>query len=148
MIVFAAYLVLLVYLLLFSGGFGRQESLQEGTGYNLVPFREICRYVKYWRQIGTGSVILNVIGNVIGFVPFGMLVPALFPVFRKAWRVILLGLFVSVTVETLQLLFHVGIFDVDDLILNTLGTAAGYGISVLLRRLAKGRNGGRKPDEK
>ena len=36
--------------------------------------------------------------------------------------------FISLTIEVIQLLTKVGCFDVDDMILNTLGAALGYGI--------------------
>jgi len=45
---------------------------------------------------------------------------------RKFWNVALLSLEFSLTVELLQLLFKVGIFDVDDIIMNTIGGMIGY----------------------
>ena len=45
---------------------------------------------------------------------------------RRPLTVILLGFCVSLAVETIQLAAKVGIFDVDDLMLNTLGAAVGY----------------------
>lgn len=39
--------------------------------YNLVPFREIRRYLKYRGTIGSWRVFLNLAGNVVGFMPFG-----------------------------------------------------------------------------
>ena len=40
----------------------------------------------------------------------------------------------SLTVEILQLILRVGSFDVDDLLLNTLGGALGYVLLTLLEK--------------
>ena len=69
---------------------------------------------------------MNVGGNVLGFMPFGFLLPVLSSRMRRGATVILLGLAVSLIVESIQLVTKVGIFDVDDLLLNTIGTALGY----------------------
>jgi glycopeptide antibiotics resistance protein len=45
---------------------------------------------------------------------------------RKAWKVALLSFEISVLIEVSQLIFQVGCFDVDDMILNTLGGLLGY----------------------
>jgi len=43
-----------------------RSELNTVSGYNLVPFTEIFRY-----EIGSASFYLNVIGNIIIFIPFG-----------------------------------------------------------------------------
>ena len=53
---------------------------------------------------------------------------------RKAWKVGVLGLEISALVEFSQLIFRVGCFDVDDMILNTFGALAGYGCFWLSRK--------------
>ena len=45
---------------------------------------------------------------------------------RSGFFIILSGFGLSLVVETIQLITKVGCFDVDDLILNTLGAALGY----------------------
>ena len=45
---------------------------------------------------------------------------------RSGFFIILSGFGISLLVETIQLITKVGCFDVDDLILNTLGAALGY----------------------
>ena len=63
--------------------------------------------------------------NILLFVPFGYLLPSLFPS-KRWWQVILLGLVFSLTIELLQLITRLGYADVDDLINNTLGAAIGF----------------------
>ena len=65
-------------------------------------------------------------GNVIGFIPFGMILPVIWPKTGKVLRILLLSFEFSLCVETIQLVWKVGSFDVDDLILNTLGGVIGY----------------------
>lgn len=123
---FAAYVMLLMYLLFFSEGYGR--GIQEGRSYryNLIPFVEIRRFWIYREQLGGFALFTNIVGNVLGFVPFGFILPVILPRFRNGFLIILSGFSVSLTVEIIQLISRVGCFDVDDLILNTLGAAAGY----------------------
>ncbi|MCD7885500.1 MAG: VanZ family protein [Lachnospiraceae bacterium] len=121
---FLLYMAGLVYFLFLSEDFGHG-----GTGeysYNIVPFREILRYIRYREVLGTRAVLINLLGNVIGFLPFGALVPLMVRGARRAWRMTLLSLEVSALVEFSQLIFQVGCFDVDDMILNTLGGLLGY----------------------
>lgn len=67
----------------------------------------------------------GIILNILLFVPFGYLLPSLFPRLRW-WQVILLGFACSLCIELLQLITKLGYADVDDLINNTLGAAIGF----------------------
>ncbi len=121
---FLLYMAGLIYFLFLSenaghGGAGEYD-------YNIQPFREIIRYIRYREILGTRAVLMNLVGNIIGFMPFGALVPLMWRSARKAWRTALLSLEISALVEISQLIFHVGCFDVDDMILNTLGGLLGY----------------------
>ena len=63
----------------------------------------------------------------VGFLPFGFIVPVMHKKMESFWKVSLLGFMFSLCVETIQLITKVGCFDVDDLMLNTLGAMIGYG---------------------
>lgn len=130
---FGIYVAGLVYFLFFAESYGRG---MESAAYscNFRPFREIRRYLIYWEVLGRRTVFLNLAGNIIGFIPFGALLPLMAKGVRKAWRVTLLGFEVSAVIEVSQLIFRVGCFDVDDMILNTLGALAGYLIYVASSR--------------
>ena len=67
----------------------------------------------------------NLLGNLLGFVPFGFLFPLLLPWFRNFFKILFAGFLLSLFYESAQLLFGLGISDVDDLILNTAGTIIG-----------------------
>jgi glycopeptide antibiotics resistance protein len=129
---FILYLFFLFYFLFFSEKMGRLTG--EQYRYNLVPFREIRRFIKYREIVGWKAFFVNIIGNIIAFVPFGMLVPRLSGRMKHWYLVTLLALEFSFAVEVVQLVLKLGCFDVDDLILNTVGGLIGYLIYVCMRR--------------
>ena len=77
--------------------------------------------------------IRSIILNILLFIPFGYLLPSLFPQLRW-WQVIIFGFCSSLLIEVLQLITRLGYADVDDLINNTLGAAIGW---LLYRRILK-----------
>lgn len=123
-VLFLIYLAGLCYFLFFAENYGRVIG-QENYRYNLVPFREIERFWTYRRELGIHS-IYNLAGNVLGFVPAGFFIPVLWEPKRGFLFTVCLTFQMSLLVEILQLVFRVGSFDVDDLILNTLGGMLGY----------------------
>ncbi len=71
-------------------------------------------------------IFQNTLGNIVCFMPLGFLVPVLLPVTNRLRRIVLVGLALSFIFETIQLFGFFGNFDVDDMILNTAGTALGF----------------------
>lgn len=92
---------------------------------NFVPFKTIYFYM-YLADINLNIRIENLVGNIIGFVPFGFILPLLSKGFQKLSTVTITTFILSLTFEIIQLVFEFGSFDVDDLILNTLGGIFGY----------------------
>ncbi|HIR76095.1 MAG TPA: VanZ family protein [Candidatus Choladousia intestinipullorum] len=130
---FMVYMVLLIYFLFFSEEYGRGAA-EMVYDYNISPFREIRRFLTYRDILGFRAVFLNLAGNIIGFMPFGALLPVMAKSARKGWKVTLLSFEVSALIEISQLFFRVGCFDVDDIILNTLGGLLGYAVFWLCSR--------------
>lgn len=92
---------------------------------NLIPFHEITAYMEQ----ATLHSFVNFIGNILIFMPFGMLLPLLLRGMSNPWsKVLLLSFTFSLGLETAQLILAIGTFDVDDLILNTAGGLLGYGV--------------------
>lgn len=137
-VIFIAYIAILTYFLFFSERYGRDTGLSNYR-YNLTLFKELSRFITYRKQLGLESFIVNIFGNILAFTPFGILLPVVSPDNRKFINVGLLTLQFSFTIELLQLIFKVGIFDVDDLFMNTLGGILGYlifkGFYVLGKRI-------------
>ena len=130
---FICYMILLVYFLFFSEEYGRNEPYTTYQ-YNLELFREIKRYLMYREQIGMVYFAINLLGNVVVFMPFGFLVPILGRKKRKFWFTALLGFELSLSVECIQLVTKTGCFDVDDIFLNTIGGMLGYLVYALMQR--------------
>ena len=72
----------------FSENYGRTDTEREYR-YNLVLFREIKRYLVYYEQLGIGNVILNLLGNIVAFMPYGFLLPMVNKACKNGWRIFL-----------------------------------------------------------
>ncbi|MDC7291157.1 VanZ family protein [Blautia schinkii] len=125
-VLFVIYVLLLMYFLFFSEEYGRVAEAERAYRYNLVPFVEIRRFWIYREQLGIFALFTNIFGNVLGFIPFGFILPIINRHMRSGFLIVLSGFGLSLTVEVIQLVTKVGCFDVDDLILNTLGALVGY----------------------
>lgn len=124
-VLFISYLVLLVYFLFFAESMGRTQT-QDDYSYNLELFKEIKRFYVYRHQIGLGAFVLNVFGNVAAFIPCGFFLPIISRRSKKWYNTVLISFLFSLMVELIQLVSKVGSFDVDDLLLNTLGGVIGF----------------------
>ena len=100
--------------------------MDSGYRYNLEPFKEIKRFWSNRNALGWRSVITNLAGNIIAFVPFGFFLPMLCRLGRNIISCILLSGLFSLAVESVQLFTKVGAFDVDDIMLNAVGGLVGY----------------------
>jgi len=64
--------------------------------------------------------------NILLFVPFGYLLPMLWKRADRWWKVVLCGFVLSLGIELTQLVTHLGMFDLDDLMNNSLGAFLGW----------------------
>lgn len=114
---------------------------------SLIPFKTIMQFIPILLKNGlmtnSGNLHLNagainIIGNVVVFIPVGILIPLISVKFRRFKSTVILGFTTSLTIEILQFLFAEGRrMDVDDLILNTLGVAIGWGIFKTIKSLIR-----------
>ncbi len=128
-ILFVLYVAFIIYFLIFSDWYGRTGEMQEYR-YNLVLFQEIKRFWEYRHQVGFFAMFTNLFGNVIIFMPFGFFMP-MASKYRSFLATTFSSFGLSLCVETFQLVTKVGSFDVDDLLLNTIGGVAGYLVFVI-----------------
>lgn len=123
---------------------------QHGEQHNFIPFKLLLDTV----MSGQGEAFLiQVMGNVLLFVPLGIFVLVLYPMMKRR-NVIMLGLLMSIGIESTQAIIGLFIgynyrsFDVDDLWLNTLGTAFGVLIiSGFLKRIRAANQKNRNTDD-
>lgn len=134
-VLFILYLVFIVYFLIFAEVYGRSGIMEE-YHYNLVLFKEINRFIQYRHELGAFAVFANLFGNILIFVPFGFLLPMgskKRSFLTTTWN----SFFMSLCVEIFQLMTKVGSFDVDDLLLNTLGGVLGYILFVICNAMRR-----------
>ena len=98
---------------------------------NLVPAVHLMDYPR------RSEALLNLIGNTAMFLPLGIVWPGVFPKLDRHWKVLAAGAGFSLCIELMQLPFFDRVSDIDDLLLNTLGFAAGYGIWLLCRFIGR-----------
>ena len=80
--------------------------------------------------------------NLIMFMPVGLSLPFVFygKTGRRIMWTIFVGLLFSVLIELVQMVFSIGYADIDDVIINTLGTAVGclsYPLSLLFLKIKR-----------
>ena len=123
--IFIAYFIMLLYFTIFSESLGRTLG-SEQPRYNLVFFTEIKRFWNYREQLGLWACFMNIFGNIIAFMPVGYLLPAICEGRKSFVDAVCAGFVTSLLIECTQYVFRVGSFDVDDILLNTLGAALGF----------------------
>ena len=113
------YTIFLLYLMFL--GFGREQH--EANIVRLLPFVSTILFVQ--NTTSWESIIINLFGNIIMFIPFGFLgwLNAKYFSFKK---LIVDFLSALIIVEALQYLTRLGVFDIDDLALNSLDVWIGF----------------------
>lgn len=109
-------------------------EMNSSSGFNIIPFQEIFRY-----DVGSRLFIFNVVGNIMAFVLFGLII-SFYIKPKSVLPPFIISLLVSATVEFVQL--NIGrSFDVDDIILNVTGGIIGFllyiGLSAIQKHLPK-----------
>ncbi|HEV7331017.1 MAG TPA: VanZ family protein [Flavisolibacter sp.] len=143
---FLAYLAALVRIVLFKGLFffrivptssyyKRHHSNSTYSGYNLVPFRTIKLFLS--DSASASAAFFNLAGNILLFVPFGLLLPLIIRSTATFSRTVLATILLSVFFEVYQYIARIGKADIDDIILNTVGGATGYALYLMVRRVVR-----------
>lgn len=113
---------------------GDWHSIHGGL-INLIPFRSIIRYLTEFDSYNLDIVLMNTLGNVIIFIPFGFLLPLLFKQINNVKMASKIFIKFILLIESLQLLTFTGVFDIDDIILNMLGALIGYGSFIRMKHI-------------
>ena len=134
-VLFLWYVGVLIYFLFLAEWYGRTEVWDEYR-YNLELFREIKRFIIYREQLGAFAVFANLAGNILIFVPYGFFI-SMASRSRGFFKTLFFSMGLSLCVETVQLFTRVGSFDVDDILLNTIGGVAGYIIFLICNEIRR-----------
>jgi glycopeptide antibiotics resistance protein len=98
---------------------------------NYVPFKTILPYLLGENGFLIGA--LNIGGNIAFLIPIGFLLPFVFT--RIDWkRSLVVALLSGMSIELTQVFLHIGIFDIDDVILNGLGVMVGFWMYLLFQK--------------
>ena len=130
----AGLLVLTVgppYRQIYGGPGGTVSRIRRGEGINLVPFRSINGYFEHYIR---GYFEVNFVGNILMFMPWGFGLVLLWKRQQRFFSIILCALGLTIFIETVQLFIGRSV-DVDDIILNFLGSCLGAAFYFLLRKL-------------
>lgn len=134
---FRSYRVLLFFFILvvsYITVFQRDSNVR--TGIMLIPF---WSYKKALHGIQTGSYkyLREIVLNILLFMPMGVLTVFMIKsplTTKKLFFLFLPGFFFSLSIESVQYFFKLGVFEIDDLIDNSIGFAAGMMVSVISRK--------------
>ncbi|MBS2773164.1 VanZ family protein [Anoxybacillus rupiensis] len=102
------YLVFLVSILFFKDGVYHRQ-------YNFIPLSDLFKH----QNVNNNIFIINIISNIFMFIPLGIV--ALLFIKNKLFNYLQVFLYTSLFIELIQFIFKRGIFDIDDIILNTIG---------------------------
>lgn len=136
-----AYSAILVKILVFKNvllkiGPLRFRFTQRSGQANFLPFKTILPYL--YGEHGGSIAIINLVGNIALFVPIGFLVPVVYR--NMTWQKSLaLAVAAGLAIEGMEVMFRVGIFDIDDVILNAFGVMIGYWVFAVLVKWVRPR---------
>lgn len=143
-IIFTLYCILMIWLL-----FGQRIGFLPDGGYfenlfnkvNLIPFATIStQFERAWGDSYLARIcFFNLTGNIVMFVPLGLLMPTIWRSLTSLLRFIICMTEMIVSIELIQLFTLLGSFDIDDYILNIIGTLIGFVINRAVYAIIKNK---------
>ena len=100
---------------------------------SIIPFKSIFDMIS--TDVSLMRILENVLGNIIIFIPFGLLLPIILKKENK--NIILNGVIFSAFIEIIQFILGLGSTDIDDLIFNTIGVITGYLLFTTIKKQPK-----------
>lgn len=133
---FVIYLLLLFTLTVFREGYFPWDfQIHWQRPLSVINFNPLIETVKLLHGRSLLDFFYNSIGNLVWFIPWGIL----FPLVQKKQvhfpQTFISGLLLSLVIETLQFFLITGVTDIDDVIFNTLGAMIGYAILRFITRI-------------
>jgi glycopeptide antibiotics resistance protein len=132
---FFAYCIIACWLLFFQVGATDRASYFTSRKIHLIPFESTFHSIKlainnnfevphkvHYRYI----TARNILGNILLFTPWGFFVPMLFSKIQTFKRLVFSAIIISALAEIVQFFLVVGVADVDDVLLNTIGALIGF----------------------
>lgn len=140
--VFFLYVLIIIRLIIFKYPYSelrdimahwQKDVVWEGLGSaNFTLFKTIRMYIRYYDRLNSFE---NLFGNILIFVPYGVLYPLAFPK-KRDFLLFLPTVFLFVTgIELFQLFSAFGAFDVDDILLNCTGALIGFIFMIAVQKI-------------
>lgn len=126
------YGISIVYIVILLGA----VFLNRGSLYGNANLHIFSSYLEAYHKMDI-SLFRNIILNILLFVPLGFLLPIYSDKLKKSYIVILIGLLTTLLIEYLQYITRMGIFEIDDILNNTVGTIIGYSAFMIYYSLKK-----------
>ena len=143
--VFLVYILILIKLIVFKypweylmdivKSWEKGVVLEGLATANFTLGKSIRMYIKYFNKFPFWNGFANLAGNILVFIPFGFLMPKAYPKCGRWWRVFYCAIGFVMCIELFQLFSAFGAFDVDDILLNVLGSVIGYSVFAVMRKV-------------
>ncbi len=105
--------------------------IRQGSSYHSVNLHLFSSYREAWNLFSVYEWT-NLVLNILIFVPLGFLLPLWSDKLRKLWKVMLISVSISVGIECIQYISDHGVFDIDDILNNSIGSLIGYGFVMII----------------
>ena len=117
------YTVAIIYLMFFGFDRPQMSNILQEYRFSIVPTG-----IPLWfpKSLSADSLRLWIfsLGNLLAFVPFGVLVPMMVNIgYYKFIGIFLISI---LSLEILQMITYLGSFDVEDIIINSMGATIGF----------------------
>ncbi len=113
--------------------------LNRGGVYGVLNLHLFSSYKEAYHKMEM-SLFRNIILNILLFAPLGFLLPIYSDKLKKIYKAVPIGLLIAIIIELLQYITKLGIFEIDDIFNNTVGTLIGYCIFMTYNCLRKKEN--------
>ncbi len=118
-IIFMLYVIMIFNLTIFG-----RDNIGIGGGYNLIPFKTLLHY---WAFPTPYNIWVNVIGNIVVMMPIQYFIIKILDI-KKYSKCFIIDLAFILLIELTQVISNVGIFDIDDIMLNIFGMSLMYAL--------------------
>lgn len=126
-IIIVPYMLFLLYLMFLGMGRFQYDD-------NLITVEPVFSTIEFIHNtISWKEIVIIVLGNIVMFIPFGFL-GWIFPQFKELKTLLYAFVSAIVIVEALQYFTRMGIFEVDDILLNTFGVYLGWLLCKLIEK--------------
>lgn len=136
---FIVYITLVASITIFPVRIDPEIWVKTNKSIRLIPFSTITEFLA---SPTFDTVVLQIFGNILMTVPYGVVMP--FLVKRKRWyHYLIYTLAFPLAIELSQLIIcsltnsFYRTFDIDDIILNSIGILIGYGIYKILPKFIR-----------